>query len=370
MLKLRRAMKIIPALLFALCVIKGAETLPSQLSDEVFWKLVEDGSELTQQFPGENYVSNEPKYATAIRAVKQSVMPGGVYVGVGPEQNFSYIAALKPKMAFVVDIRRQNLVEQLMYKALFDLADDRADFLSRLFSRKRPEGLTATTTTKALMDAYVAAPASTQAYDENLDAIRKNLTQKHSFRLTAEDNATLEKIFKVFATAGAQTNYVSPNPPNRNSPGYAELMTSADADGNTASFLATEESYKVVRDMHRRNLIVPLVGDFAGPKAIKSIGTYLKKYDATVRLFYLSNVETYLFAGSGPGAPTAATRAITPNGGWQTFFENVSTLPLDSSSTFIRFQGAAGEPQLASIQKNLESVKAGTLTTYPDLFPR
>jgi hypothetical protein len=122
-----------------LCLSQAAETLPQRLSDEVFWKLVEDGSEPTQQFPGENYVSNEPRYAAAIRGMKQNVMPGGVFVGVGPEQNFSYIAVLKPKMAFVVDIRRQNLVEQLMYKALFDLADDRADFLGRLFSRKRPK---------------------------------------------------------------------------------------------------------------------------------------------------------------------------------------------------------------------------------------
>ena len=57
-----------------------------------------------------------------------------------PEQNFTYIAALKPKMAFIIDIRRGNLQLHLMYKALFELSSDRADFIFRLFSRKRPEG--------------------------------------------------------------------------------------------------------------------------------------------------------------------------------------------------------------------------------------
>ena len=68
--------------------------------------------------------------------------PGGVYLGVGPEQNFTYIAALKPKMAFIIDIRRGNLHLHLMYKALFELSADRAEFVSRLFTKKRPAGLT------------------------------------------------------------------------------------------------------------------------------------------------------------------------------------------------------------------------------------
>src|SRR5205814_381591 len=66
---------------------------------------------------------------------------GRVYMGVGPEQNFTYIVALKPKIAFIIDIRRGNLDLQLMYKALFELSKDRAEFVSRLFSRRRPDGL-------------------------------------------------------------------------------------------------------------------------------------------------------------------------------------------------------------------------------------
>jgi hypothetical protein len=112
-----------------------APALPAELSDKAFWQLIVDVSEPDGHFEDENFVSNEMGYQRVMPRLQEAVQPGGVYVGVGPEQNFSYIAALRPKMAFVVDIRRQNMIEHLMYKALFELSEDRVDFLSRLFSR-------------------------------------------------------------------------------------------------------------------------------------------------------------------------------------------------------------------------------------------
>jgi len=106
-----------------------------------FWKLVESLSEPGGSFSGENYVSNEPQYGDVLTQVEKTLQPGGVYIGVGPEQNFNHIAALRPRMAFVLDIRRQNAIELLMYRALFELSPDRATFLSRLFSRRRPAGV-------------------------------------------------------------------------------------------------------------------------------------------------------------------------------------------------------------------------------------
>src|SRR4030095_4318125 len=104
------------------------------------------------------------------------VKPGGVYLGVGPEQNFQYIASLKPKMAFIVDIRRQNMIQHLMYKAAFEMSSDRAQFLSTVFSRKRPEGIDEKSTAQQLFNAYQAAPAfSPESTDANLEAIMGHL---------------------------------------------------------------------------------------------------------------------------------------------------------------------------------------------------
>jgi hypothetical protein len=85
-------------------------------------------------------------------------------------------------------------------------------------------------------------------------------------------------------------------------------------------FLATEEQFAFLKDLHARNMIVPVVGDFAGPKTIRAVGRYLKESGTPVSAFYLSNVEQYLGR----------------DGRWDPFCANVATLPLDGSSTFIR----------------------------------
>src|SRR5678809_93089 len=123
------------AILLITPVFRAADTLPASLSDQEFWKLITDLSEPGGNFVFEMYMSNEESFQEILPDLLKRVQPGGVYLGVAPEQNFTYIAALHPKMAFIVDIRRENMIEMLMYKALFEMSPNRADFLSRLFSR-------------------------------------------------------------------------------------------------------------------------------------------------------------------------------------------------------------------------------------------
>src|SRR5215467_10548366 len=123
----------------------ATEELPKQLSDEAFWNLVTEFSESGGYFRSDNFVSNETTFQYVLKDLKKT-KPGGVYLGVGPDQNFTYIVALQPKMAIIFDIRRQNVMQHLMYKALIEMSTDRADFLSKLFSRKRPEKLDAKST--------------------------------------------------------------------------------------------------------------------------------------------------------------------------------------------------------------------------------
>src|SRR5437660_8019129 len=118
-----------------------AAGLPDQISNEAFWTMISDFSEPNGYFRFENFLSNELAYQKVIPNLEKNTMPGGVYIGVGPEQNFTYVAALQPKIAFVIDIRRQNLLEHLMYKALFELARDRVEFLSLLYARPEPSNV-------------------------------------------------------------------------------------------------------------------------------------------------------------------------------------------------------------------------------------
>src|SRR5580765_5418809 len=157
---------IVPALLVALPLFVGvrtaAEALPARLTDQEFWKLVTDLSEPDGTFRSDNLLSNEVWLQYVIPDLVKSAKPGRVYMGVGPEQNFTYMVALKPTMAFIVDIRRGNLDLHLVYKALFELSADRADFVSRLFSRKRPDGLGATATAAQMFSAYLQVAPSQQ----------------------------------------------------------------------------------------------------------------------------------------------------------------------------------------------------------------
>lgn len=114
----------------------AAQSFPAKLADSVFWRLVTDFSEPSGSFRSDNFVSNENTYQWVIPDLLRTTKPGGVYLGVGPDQNFTYLVALKPKISFIFDIRRQNMLTHLMYKALIEQAADRADFLSLLLDRK------------------------------------------------------------------------------------------------------------------------------------------------------------------------------------------------------------------------------------------
>ncbi len=208
----------------------------------------------------------------------------GVYLGVGPEQNFSYIAALKPKMVFITDIRRGNLHTQLMYKALFEMSADRADFYGRLFTKKRPEGLTAKSTASELVNAYWdqnKTPTGPEAmYKENLQAIKDHLTKKRNLPLVKEDLDGIEYVYYNFYWFGPAINYNSSTSTGRgggNYVSYGDLMMATDGAGLSRSYLASEETYKVLKDLHERNLFVPLVGDFAGSRALRSVGKYVQR---------------------------------------------------------------------------------------------
>jgi len=227
------------------------DTLPAQYTDAEFWKLVTDFSERGGSFPYENFVSNERNYQVVLPDVKRVIQPGGVYLGVAPEQNFTYIAAIQPKVAFIFDIRRQNLIELLMYKALFEMAPDRIEFASRLFSRKVPMVVGATVSATELMNALNAAKPDAQLYAETLQAMRNRLVRQHQFPLSDDDLGKIDYIFKVFYLGGPRMDYgYASASPNASVPSYYNLMVATDGRGKNWAFLANDENYRFVRTMH------------------------------------------------------------------------------------------------------------------------
>jgi hypothetical protein len=305
---------LIAVILLAVTIVAfhAADTLPSELSDAAFWKIISDYSEAEGYFQYTVITSNETAYQEVLPQLTKSIAPGGAYLGVGPEQNFTYISALRPKIAFIVDIRRDMMLEHLMYKAVFEMSADRPDFVANLFSRKRPASLTADSSVASIFDAYAAAKGDSDLAAAHFKDILTRLKTTHGFTLSADDETRLKSIYLTFLREGVLTFNSSIE-----SPGYRVLMTATDGQGRNWSYLATRENYDRVRGMQIKNLIVPLVGDFGGPKALRMAGQYLRDHGAVVNVFYLSNVEDYL-------QPVLA--------GYE---RNIAALPKASNSTFI-----------------------------------
>jgi hypothetical protein len=326
----RRGLLLLAAPIFIVCLNVAplgphlraiAEVLPVRLEDEEYWQMVQRFSERAGSFPSDNLLSNERSFQDVIPELMRTAAPHAAYVGVGPEQNFTYIAVLKPKIAFIVDIRRGNLDLHLMYKALFELSADRAEFVSKLFSKPRPDGLTAEATAKELFDAYAKVETDETSYVQNLRAIVNHLVKTHGFTLSADDMLRLQRTYRAFYTHGPAIQYSSTrNNGRRDEPTYRDLMLSTDGDGQARGFLASEEAFAFVKRFEIDNLLVPVIGNFAGPRALRAVGEFLTDKSATVAAFYVSNVEEYL----------------RREGTWKTFCSNVTTLPLDPTSVFIR----------------------------------
>jgi len=207
-----------------------------------------------------------------------------------------------------------------MYKALFELAPDRADFVSMLLSRPRPQGLTAKSTATEIFAAFSTVDPSERMLNGTLAAVRNQLSTIRKFPIAGEDLARIESIFRVFYLAGTKIQY-SPYGSfgGTTQPTYAELMAATDEAGEARSFLADEPAFRFIKDLQQRNLIVPLIGDFAGPRTLRGIGEYARRRRASISAFYVSNVEEYLPGQSG-----------------RAFCANVASLPLTPESVFIR----------------------------------
>jgi len=360
----KTALPVLAGLLLIFNSVGRAEPLPTTITDQEFWGLVNGLSESGGRFQ-QQFMSNEDSFQHVIPELQKNTSKNGVYIGVGSEQNFTYIAAIQPKISFIVDIRRDNLLEHLMYKTMFEISKDRADFLSTLFSRKRPDNLNSNSTAKALFDAFEAVEPDTALFDRNVRGVIDRLVTVHNFDLSEADKVSITRIVASFRMAGP---YALKGFGDTTNPTYAQLMSMTDPAGRNQSYLASAENFAAVQKLERENRVIPLVGDFAGDKTIADIGKFLKDHDAVVDVFYVSHVERYLFDDFAHG---------------KQFYSNVATLPLNPSSMFIRsvttdiskrlgFPLPDGKEKwrtfLFPINDCVERIADGRIKTYGDLF--
>jgi hypothetical protein len=295
---------------------------PDSLSAQEFSRLINDISEEGGYFFSDNLISNETPYLTVVDKLRQLGTTGGAYIGVGPEQNFTYIAKVRPRIAFILDIRRQAVIQHLMYKAIFHLSPNRAQFLSRWLSKPLAKGVPSPDASiNELLAHFNKTQADDETYAQGLAVIRKVIQEEFQFPLTQRDQSSLEYVYKSFRDSGLETSFRLNGWSDGEFPTLSEVLLQSDPHGRPGNFLASRDDYDFVRGLHMKNLIIPVVGDFGGKKALAAIGDYLRNSALTVTAFYTSNVEQYLFE----------------DGLFNTFANNVKKLPVSEHSLFIRW---------------------------------
>jgi hypothetical protein len=300
----------------------SAPPYPESGSDSAFARLIQRLSEPGGYFDSDNLISNETSYLHVLDAMRRMKVQGGAYVGVGPDQNFSYIAAVRPSIAFVLDIRRDNLLEHLLFKALFAMSRNRAEYLCLLFGKPLPRDVDRWGSKS--IDELVDYIDRTHADGDVADSVQSAISQRvrrFGVPLSSLDLEKIARIRDAFVQDSLGLRYSSiGRAPRPYHPTYRQLLLERDRSGHQANFLGSEDAFQFIKGLEARDLIIPVVGNAAGEHALAAIAQLVADRREKVSAFYISNVEQYLIR----------------DGGFPQFAENVKLMPRDHRSVIIR----------------------------------
>lgn len=346
----------------ATLVIPPQSAATSDDSIRDFGALIGRLSESGGYFDTDNLISNESSYLHVIGALERYGVQGGAYIGVGPDQNFSYIARIRPRIAFLIDIRRDNMLQHLMFKALFARSRNRIEYLALWLGKRAPANVDAWSA-RSIDDivAYLDSAPSTNATGSASRAAVLDEVRKMGVTLATADYATIERFHQEFINAGLSLRFTSAGrAPQPYYPTLRQLVLERDLEGKQASYLARESDFRVVKDLQRRNLIVPVVGDLGGTKALTAIAAFMKQRGDKLSALYASNAEDY----------------VLRDGNFSVYARSVAAIPRDNSSVIIRsFFGGGNHPEAVAgyystqlLQKvDVFTKESSTYTSYRQL---
>jgi hypothetical protein len=335
------------------------KSLERALTAQQFGQLVEKLSEPNGYFDSDNLISNETSYLHVMGKMRQMKVTGGAYIGVGPDQSFSYIAQIRPHIAFITDIRRDNLLQHLLFKSLFALSRNRMEYLCLLFGKPTPSDLKSWDSRSVQeIVAYLDKTLTKREMFEKTKADIQTKVKSFGVKLDPAEFETISRIHTAFFDAGPDLKFTSRNrPPRWYYPSYRDLLLEKDLTGKQCNYLVSEDDFRFLQSLEERNLIIPVVANLAGPHALKSIAEFLNERGERVSAFYTSNVEFYLMRGFREDD-------------FDKFAENVKALPRDERSVFIRsyFNGTWGYEHPQSVSGYYSTQLLQTLDSFVKEF--
>ena len=292
------------------------------LSDSAFAALSARISEPGGYFDSDNLISNESSYLHVLGAMRRIGVTGGGYIGVGPDQNFSYIAQVRPRIAFIIDIRRDNLLQHLLFKSLFEMARNRVEYLALLTGRAVPNDIVKWNrrSINDIVEFIEKSPPDADQYETTRAMIRTKV-RRYGIPVSPAELETIGRIHQAFFDAGLELRFTSiGRPPRAYYPTLKNLLLERDLTGKQLTYLASEDDYQFLKSLEGRNLVIPVVGNLAGDHAVREIGKVMGERGEKVSTLYVSNVEFYLMR----------------EGSFDAFAASVRALPHDSRSVIIR----------------------------------
>jgi hypothetical protein len=352
------------AALWAGLRVDGSTAAPQPA--RTFAATVANLSERGGYFDTDNLISNERSYLQVVSDLKRRSVHGGAYIGVGPDQNFSYISEVRPTIAFIIDVRRDNLLLHLLFKALFELSETRIEYLTYLTGRPLPPALNGWR--RAPIDRLVGYVDKTLASTDAITARRQRIEdalRRTGVPLSSEDLQTIAAFHRRFIDDGLSLRFHSTGrPPQLYYPTYRDLLLETDAAGNQANYLASEEGFQFVKSLQSHDRIVPVVGDISGPTALQAVGRVIAARGERLSAFYVSNIEFYLF---GQGA-------------YPRFVTNLRGIPRSKGAVLIRSvfgryssfarPGDASQSQLHALDELIGGYDDGRYRSYGELVRR
>jgi hypothetical protein len=321
-----------------------------------FARLVARLSEQGGFFDSDNLISNEASYLHVLGPMRKLGVSGGAYIGVGPDQNFSYIAQVRPRIAYMIDIRRDNLLQHLFFKALFEMSRSRLEYLALLFGKPVPSNLAEWNNRP--IEQLLQYIDSTQARRDLFEATRTNIaTQVRSYGIPLDSNdlETISRNHQEFFANGLELRFTSYNrPPRPYYPTYRQLTLERDLGGRQGNYLVREDDFQFLKSLHAAGMIVPVVGDLSGEHALRAIARHIVERGEKVSAFYTSNVEFYLMRGAS----------------FDRFARNVKQLPIDAKSVIIRsfFSGGFGGSHPANVSGYFSTQLLQTVASFDKEF--
>ncbi|MBW3627688.1 MAG: hypothetical protein KY464_00190 [Gemmatimonadetes bacterium] len=331
----RAAVRLLPLLLGLLLPLapacaQGRGEAAAVQADTAFATQVARLSEPGGFFDTDNLISNEGSYLHVMDELDARGVRGGAYIGVGPDQNFSYIARIRPAIAILVDIRRDNLLEHLLFKSLFELSRDRLEYLALLTGRPVPATRDPAEPIDSIVEYLDRTPLLRSAFEDSHARVVQRI-RGYGVPIDSGEWRTLRRFHSAFAEQGLGLRFESfGRAPQPHYPSLRQLILERDMGGRQASYLASDHSFQFVRSLQLRNGVIPAVGDLAGAGALPAIASFLRARGERVSAYYISNVDYY----------------VVRDGKLDPFLANVKRLPLDERSVIIRsvFRGPASVP--------------------------